>query len=186
MTKETMKAVFLDRDGTINQDDGYTHKIQDFRFLDFAIKGMQRFYNAGYGIFIITNQSGIARGYYNMHDINVLHSYVSEYLRGWGIQIEEFLVCPHHPDYTGPCNCRKPGNELLERAIDKYNVQRAGSWLIGDRLSDQLAATKSGLEFIRILGSKDDFPDETIEARDILEAYNIIQRYSTNVGDIHE
>lgn len=146
------KAVFLDRDGTINEDKGYTHKIDDIRFTGGALQGMRELHQRGFLLFVVTNQAGIARGMYSEEDVNNLHLWMNDIFMNQGFRIEEFLICPHHPDFTGRCDCRKPGNLLLEYAIEKYNLDRQSSWMIGDRASDYEAAKKSGLNFIGVDG----------------------------------
>lgn len=169
------RAVFFDRDGTINRDRGYTYRIQEFEFLPQAVEGLQKLSQAGYRLFVITNQAGIARGYYTMEDVLCLHEWMAQGLSEQGVQIVRYLVCPHHPDFTGPCACRKPGNALLEEAIEAYQLDRDVCWMIGDRESDQGAAKRSGLRFIGVAESATtEFAAGTIMARDLLTAAQVI------------
>lgn len=169
--QERRPAVFLDRDGTINCDNGYTHTISQFRFLPSAVEGLKILFSKGYSLIVITNQAGIARGYYTIEDVRRLHQWVDKQLIIHGVQILEYLVCPHHPDFTGICACRKPGNILIEKAINNFNLERNMSWLIGDRQSDKEAAHRSGLNFIGVKNkSVHDFGEDTSVVNNLLEA----------------
>lgn len=169
-------AVFLDRDGTINYDQGYTHKISEFEFLDGVVDALSHMSEAGYLLFVVTNQSGVAKGYYTMEDVNVLHEWVAERLSQYSISITDFLVCPHHPDFTGACACRKPGNLLIEKAIIRRRIDRANSWMIGDRVSDYEAAKSSLLRFIGVKNKLhlEEFPYEVPTVSDLTAAWRLI------------
>lgn len=135
------KAIFLDRDGTINVDKKYVHKIDDFRFLPGVIDALQCFIKAGYILIIITNQSGIARGYFTENDYKRLMEWMDTQLRQWGIIITDTYYCPHHSEalikeYRKDCECRKPGISLFEQAIKKYKIDVGASIAIGDRARD--------------------------------------------------
>jgi len=112
------KAVFLDRDGTINVDKAYVYKIADFEFLPGAKEALSLLADAGYRLVIITNQSGVARGYYTEDDVRVLHDWLLETLAREGIGIAGIYCCPHHPEaqieaFRMDCGCRKPGLGLF-------------------------------------------------------------------------
>ena len=130
-------AIFLDRDGTINVEKNYLHLAKDWDWIPGAIDALSRFKLAGYLIVVISNQAGLARGYYRESDILDLHTWVNRQLSSSHAKIDAFYFCPHHPDYsTGGCDCRKPLPGLILRAAEKWNIDIPGSWMIGDKLSD--------------------------------------------------
>ncbi|MCR5587732.1 MAG: HAD family hydrolase, partial [Lachnospiraceae bacterium] len=121
------KAVFLDRDGTINVEKNYLYKIEDFVFLPGVIEGLKLLQDAGFLLIIITNQSGIARGYYTEEDFKILNNWMLNKLAENGINITKVYYCPHLPDakieeYRRDCDCRKPKLGLFYRAIKEYNI----------------------------------------------------------------
>lgn len=135
------KAVFLDRDGTINVEKNYLFKIQDFEFLDGAIDALKIIQDKGYRLIIITNQSGIARGYYSMDDFDTLTNWMKEYLLNRGVNIDAVYFCPHCPDglvkpYNSECNCRKPKLGLFLQAVKDFNLDLSQCIAIGDKIRD--------------------------------------------------
>ena len=139
-------AIFLDRDGTINIDKDYLHRIQDFEFISRVPEGLRLLQNAGYKLFIITNQSGIARGYYTEEDYKVLNDWLLSTLEEqYDVHITASYYCPHLPTshsgfvvdkYRMDCNCRKPKTALFERAIKDFDIDLGRSYAIGDKLRD--------------------------------------------------
>lgn len=134
-------AIFLDRDGTINQDRGYVYRIEDFAYIDGAVDGMRALGALGYRLVIISNQSGIARGFYSETDYHKLTAWMVDDLREKGILILGTYFCPHLPmgvvaKYTKECNCRKPNTELFYQAVEELNLTFKGSYAIGDKLRD--------------------------------------------------
>lgn len=135
------KAVFLDRDGTINLDKGYVHKIEDFEFLPNSLKALKLLESNNFCLILITNQSGIARGYYTEKDFQILNNWLLEFLGEKGIIITDVFYCPHMigskiKKYNKNCNCRKPGIGLFKNAINKYNIDIDNSYAIGDKIRD--------------------------------------------------
>ena len=135
------KAVFLDRDGTINVEKNYLYRISDFEFLPGAVEALQNLQAGGFKLIIITNQSGIARGLYGIDDFLVLNDWMKETLKGYGVCIDDVYYCPHHPSslidvYRVDCDCRKPKTGLFERAIVDYNIDLKKSFAIGDKIRD--------------------------------------------------
>ena len=131
---EKNKAVFLDRDGTINVDYGYVFKIKDLNFLPGTIKGLKKLYLAGYKLIIITNQSGIGRKIYTVSDYIKFNDCMLKQLLDEGIKIENVYYCPHTD--IDNCECRKPKLALFEQAIREYNIDLANSYAIGDKERD--------------------------------------------------
>lgn len=143
--KPQQKAVFLDRDGVLNEDVGYLYKIEDFKWQQEAPEAIQYLKSQGYFIVVVTNQSGIARGYYEEKDVHILHNWLNEELKRFHTQIDAFYYCPHHHEgvvqsYKIECNCRKPKAGMIETAIQEYQLDRTQSFLIGDKISDLTAA----------------------------------------------
>ncbi|NTV24284.1 MAG: D-glycero-beta-D-manno-heptose 1,7-bisphosphate 7-phosphatase [Nanoarchaeota archaeon] len=147
-----MKAVFLDRDGTINVDHNYVSKIDKFEFLPGAISGMRRFSELGYGLVIITNQSGIGRGLYTEEDYKTLMEHMKQMLRKEGIELLGEYHCSHLPEIK--CKCRKPGTDLIHQAMKDNNITAEGSFMIGDKTTDILAGKNAGLKTILVMTGK--------------------------------
>ena len=135
------KALFLDRDGTINIDKGYLYKIEDFEFIKGAVDALRIAQEEGYKLIIISNQSGIARGYYTENDFELLNNWMILELKSRGVHIDAVYYCPHLPDaiipqYRIKCSCRKPGISLFEKAAKEQSISFENSWCIGDRMRD--------------------------------------------------
>lgn len=135
------KAVFLDRDGTINVEKSYLFKIEDFEFVPGVINGLKMLQDAGFLLIIITNQSGIARGYYTEDDFLILNNWMLNTLNKYDIHITNTYYCPHHPNakvekFRINCDCRKPKLALFQRAIRDFNLNLSQSYAIGDKIRD--------------------------------------------------
>lgn len=128
------KVVILDRDGTINRDFGYVYKKEDLEFLPGAIEGLKKFSDAGYKLIIITNQSGIGRGYFTVEQYLDFNNYFIEQLKSKGIIIDKVYYCPHGPESN--CECRKPKLKLFYDAIKEFNIDLDNSYVIGDKERD--------------------------------------------------
>jgi D-glycero-D-manno-heptose 1,7-bisphosphate phosphatase len=137
------KTVFLDRDGVINEEIGYLHKIEDFKFIRGIFDACLHIQSKGYQIIIITNQSGIGRGYFTTDDFVVLNHWMLQQFQKQNIHITDVLFCPHNPNSN--CNCRKPKPGMLLSAKLKYNIDMEKSWLIGDNENDIKAANFAGI-----------------------------------------
>ncbi|MBE7620660.1 HAD family hydrolase [Gluconacetobacter entanii] len=143
-------AVFLDRDGVINVDVGYPHRIKDFEFIAHAPQAIARINASGRLAVVVTNQSGIARGLYEEADAEAFNAHIQEQLRPWGAHVDAFYLCPYHPDatvarYRADHPDRKPRPGMIERAIRDLGIDRAASFLIGDRTTDIQAAQAAGM-----------------------------------------
>lgn len=135
------KAIFLDRDGTINVEKHYLYRIEDFEFMPGSIDALKKLQEAGFMLIIITNQSGIARGYYSEEDFNKLNSWMLNYLESKGVKITAVYYCPHLPEakimrYRKSCQCRKPLLGMFEKAVSDYNIDLSQSFAIGDKMRD--------------------------------------------------
>jgi D-glycero-D-manno-heptose 1,7-bisphosphate phosphatase len=150
--KKKNTAVFLDRDGVINYDLGYVVKFKKFKWTKNIFSTLRYINKKKNYLFIITNQSGIARKYYTIDEFFDLHTKIKKFLLKKKIFIDEVFFCPHHPNYGSKkfkkkCRCRKPGNLLLEKAIFKWDIDRNKSLMVGDKISDFKCAEKSKLKF---------------------------------------
>ncbi|WP_457561090.1 D-glycero-alpha-D-manno-heptose-1,7-bisphosphate 7-phosphatase [Caminibacter sp.] len=143
-----MRAVFLDRDGVINDDFGYVGRVEDFKFKEGIFELLRLLQQFGFVIFIVTNQSGIARGYYSEKDFKILSAWMINELKKEGIEIKDIRHCPHHPDITGECECRKPKPGMILDLAKKYNVDLENSVMIGDSDIDIEAAKNAGIKKI--------------------------------------
>jgi D-glycero-D-manno-heptose 1,7-bisphosphate phosphatase len=138
-------AAFLDRDGVLNVDHGYTHRPEQLEWIDGAPEAVRLLNEAGYFVFVVTNQSGVARGYYGEDAVKSLHAHMQRNLAPLGAHIDAFYYCPHHPEGTikslaVACRCRKPGPGMLEQAASEWPIDRDASFMIGDRDEDVAAA----------------------------------------------
>ena len=184
------KAIFLDRDGTINVEKDYIYKSEDLVFEEGTIEALKTFKNLGYILIVISNQSGIARGYFTEEDLNIFNNNMNEILKKNGVEITEFYCCPHHPDgigeYKKVCECRKPNNKMIEDAIKKYNIAREKSYMIGDKTSDIGAGLKSNLKTVLVktgYGLKDMEKidkNETLVCENLKDFSEILKREKLN------
>jgi len=154
------KALFLDRDGVINQDLKYVHKIEDFIFNSDIFKICKFFLDREYLIFVITNQAGIARGYYSLDDFKILDSFMIEEFKKRDITVTKTYFCPHHPDFTKECECRKPKPKMLFDAESEFDLDLKNSVLIGDKPSDIEAGVNANLKYNFLVKSVYDLKDE--------------------------
>ncbi|HXE58081.1 MAG TPA: HAD family hydrolase [Gemmatimonadales bacterium] len=138
------RAVFLDRDGTIVDDPGYPRDPACVRLLPGAAGAIARLNRAGLRTIVVTNQSGIARGLLSEEDYRAVETRVDELLAREGARLDAHYFCPHLPEITGPCECRKPGVALYRRAADRFGIALGESWWVGDRLRDILPARTLG------------------------------------------
>ncbi len=144
-----VKAVFLDRDGTITLDTGHVHKIEDLDFLPNAIPALKLLQNAGLKLFVVTNQSGIGRGYFAEEDYHKVNEHMIAGLKKQGIVLHEVFYCPHHPD--DDCECRKPKTKMFELAAEKHNIQLKKSYVVGDKTMDVMLGKNAGSKTILVL-----------------------------------
>ncbi|MBF0500938.1 MAG: HAD family hydrolase [Candidatus Riflebacteria bacterium] len=157
------RAIFLDRDGTLNPDPGYISRPEDFCLFPGVGENLLRLRNAGYLLILVTNQSGIARGLILPQSLCEIHSKLQTELGTVGAGFDRIYVCPHHPDFPrwgkSECDCRKPASGLVLRAIADLDIDPARSFVIGDRKSDVRMGLAAGV-FPILIGRK---PEEEIE-----------------------
>lgn len=145
------KAVFLDRDGVINIDNGYVSQIDDFQFIDGVIEACQTLKEKGYLLVVITNQSGIARGYFSEEQFHTLTEWMDWSMADRGVDLDGIYYCPHHSEkglgeYKVDCSCRKPKPGMLLNAIEDLNIDIENSFLVGDKVSDLQAGLAAGIK----------------------------------------
>ena len=128
------RALFLDRDGIINVDYGYVSKIEDFQFMEGIFELLHLFIDKGYLLFVVTNQSGIGRGYYTQTDFDTLTEWMINSFEKKQIPIQKVAYCPHAPEEN--CHCRKPQTGMVDDISKQYPIDMTHSWLIGDKQSD--------------------------------------------------
>lgn len=143
-------AVFLDRDGTLNVEKNYLYRVEDWEWIPGAIEAIRKFRDHGFKVIVITNQAGIARGYYGEDDVRKLHEAVNAMLAREAAQIDAFYYCPHHPEFGGPCECRKPSPALIRQACAEWNIDPSRSVLVGDKIIDVRAALAAGVRPILV------------------------------------
>lgn len=172
------KCLFLDRDGVINKDIGYVYKPEDIEFIPGIFQLCQAFQKNGYIIIIVTNQSGIARGFYSEDNLHKLNNWLQQIFNQQHITITDILHCPHHPDITGPCECRKPEPGMLLTAIKKYRIAPQFSMMIGDKESDMIAASKAGIP-TRVLLLEDQKKQTSLATLQVSSLIEIINTLNT-------
>ena len=156
-TLDPTKAVFFDRDGTLNVEVGYLYEFEKFKWIDGAIEAVKFCNDNGYLVIVVTNQSGVARGYYTEADVAELHRRMNEELNKHGAHIDDFFYCPHHPggaiaQYSIDCKCRKPKPGLIEEACRKHDIDKSKSLMIGDMPRDVECATNAGVRGVLFTG----------------------------------
>ena len=163
------KAVFFDRDGTLNVDVNYLYKIEELCWTENALAALAYLHERGYLVFVVTNQSGIARGYYSVEEMEKLHAYMRGEAERAGGAIEKFYYCPHHKDgvlaeYSVECSCRKPKPGMLLQAFAEYDLDKEACFLVGDSDRDVEAARSAGIRGYKYgQGSLLDFVRKIVE-----------------------
>ncbi len=175
-------TIFLDRDGTLNEEVHYLHRTEDLRFLPTVIEALRLWNQAGFRVVVVTNQAGVARGYYSEEDVRKLHEYMNRLLAAEGAHIDRFYYCPHHPEYgvgcyKKQCRCRKPDTGMFEQAEQDEAVDKEHSYMIGDKwidiesgfrfgLTTALVGTGYGKEMFDEYQNKDKVQGRTEEAKE--------------------
>ena len=174
----TLKTIFLDRDGVINKEVNYLHKIEDFEFIDGVFETCQYLENLNYKIIIITNQSGISRGYYSEKDFQIITNWMISEFKKNDINILDVFHCPHLPESN--CNCRKPKPGMFLEAKYKYDIDIENSWLIGDKEVDIIAANSAGITNTILVKSGHKINEADSNAKYILDSIHQSNQVITN------
>ena len=162
------KAVFLDRDGVINEEVGYLHKIKDFKFIHGVFDSCNHFLSLGYQIVIVTNQSGIGRGLYKEEDFHILNQWMLDNFEQEGVRILDVFFCPHGPN--DDCYCRKPKPGLFKDAKEKHDIDMNKSWMIGDKEADIEAANNAGISQTILVRSGHIIDEDATKSKYILDS----------------
>lgn len=140
------KAVFFDRDGTINVNYGYVYKKEQLEFVDGIPEIIKDYNEKGILVVVVSNQAGIARGLYTEREMHDFNNYMNQQLQDiYGAHIDKFYFCPHHPEFTGKCDCRKPSSGMFFRAAKELDIDLKNSVMYGDKESDMIAAKNAGI-----------------------------------------
>lgn len=191
-----MNVIFLDRDGTINQEVDYLYKINEFRFIEGTIEALKIFSELGYKVIVISNQSGIARGYFQEDDILNLHNYINNQL-SFSTELGQktnliysYYYCPHHPkgiikEYAIKCDCRKPGIGMIKKAIEDLNelglaVDLERSFIVGDKESDVIAGENASIRNKILLRSGHKIDENNTVANNV---FNNLYEFAQNLKD---
>ncbi|MEA2013893.1 MAG: D-glycero-beta-D-manno-heptose 1,7-bisphosphate 7-phosphatase [Thermodesulfobacteriota bacterium] len=179
------KAVFLDRDGTINEEVSYLDSLEQLRIFPAAFDAVRMINEAGMKAVVITNQSGVARGLFDEDFVNAAHTRINEMLQKKGSFIDRFYYCPHHPTegggvYKTDCDCRKPEPGMILMAAEEMDIDLSKSYMVGDMPKDIEAARAAGVKGILVrteYGEKGTYAGSPVYvARDILDAVNWIMK----------
>ena len=167
------KAIFLDRDGVINIDKSYVYKKEDFEFCEGVVEVLKHFQSLGYLLIIVTNQSGIGRGYYSEEAFQELSQWMSDALLENDIKINAIYHCPHAPEEG--CECRKPRSGMFYKAIEAFDIDVKDSWMIGDKISDIQAANGAGVSKTILLAHNKGKSEAKYCVNFLLDTINIIK-----------
>lgn len=148
-------AVFMDRDGTVNEQMGYVNHLSRFVMLPGSAEAVRLLNQHGFLAIIVSNQSGVARGYFPVELVYDVHAHMEMLLKQEGAVLDGVFFCPHYPggkvsEYGRPCHCRKPRTGLIEQACGQFEIDMAGSYVIGDRCTDMELASRAGLKGIMV------------------------------------
>lgn len=183
MSERARPCVFIDRDGTLNVEKNYLHRYEDWEWIPGSVEMLGQLRAAGFLTIVVTNQAGVARGYYDEAAIARLHACVDEELRAAGSGIDAYYHCPHHPEHgtVRDCDCRKPAPGMLLDAQRQWNVELRDSWMVGDKLSDIEAGLAAGVRCVLVRTGygqteQDRCPPGVFVAADFAEAGGLILR----------
>jgi D-glycero-D-manno-heptose 1,7-bisphosphate phosphatase len=177
-------AVFLDRDGTLHRDAVYMIRFEDFEPLPGVEEALRLLQAAGYRLFGVTNQSGVARGYFPLAEVHALNDRIRGYFRAHGAEIEEIAVCPHLPgapvaEYDRDCDCRKPRPGMLLDLARRHNLDLSRSYMVGDMPRDVLAGLAAGTKAVLIPG---DSPAPELDSTGFLKEFSTLLEFAKSVA----
>ncbi|HKL87665.1 MAG TPA: HAD family hydrolase [Salinibacter sp.] len=177
-------AVFFDRDGTLNEEVNYLHKIENFEWVSGAPQAVKRLNDLGIPVLVVTNQSGVARGYYTEDDVDRLHAWMNEELAEVNAKVDAFYYCPFHPEgtvekYRALSHCRKPNPGMFEEAIGEWGVDPTRSFVVGDKNTDLIPGNELGMTTILVRTGHGASEDDTVAdhlVADVGAAVELIER----------
>ena len=191
------RAVFIDRDGTISEEVGYINHVSRFRLFPYSAAALKQLHDNGYLAIVVTNQAGVARGYFSEEMVQAIHKQMTKDLESSGARVDAIYYCAHHPTVGEPpyqldCDCRKPKPGLLLRAARDYDIDLANSWMVGDRYSDIELAANAGVKSALVLSGygrgewehqRDNWTTQPdLVAEDLLAAVNQIGNLDTTAS----
>ncbi|MCK6543850.1 HAD family hydrolase [bacterium] len=155
MGMQAKPAVFFDRDGTLNVEKNYLYRPEDFEWISGAQEAVHLLNEAGFLVFVITNQAGVARGFYSEQDVNRLHDFMADQLEQKKAHMDAFFYCPHHPEgtipeYTKLCDCRKPASGMIRQALMRFDIDLNTSFVVGDYKSDIELANREAIRSVLV------------------------------------
>jgi D-glycero-D-manno-heptose 1,7-bisphosphate phosphatase len=177
-SKKTNKAIFLDRDGVINKEISYAHKIESFIFIDGIFEACKFFLKLDFKIIIITNQSGISRGYYNENDYQKLNNWMLSKFIDQNVSILDVFHCPHLPESN--CNCRKPKPGMFFLAEKKHKINLGKSWMIGDKETDIEAANYAGIVNTILIENSENISGKETNAKFVIKSISSSEKIISN------
>lgn len=186
---KSRKAIFLDRDGTINRNTEYLIDFANFELLPGVESALQIFQKLDFRLFVVTNQSGVARGYFSYQAVIDLNQKIQEFLQTRGIPIVELVVCPHHPDgkilkFKSDCLCRKPKPGMLRYLETKYNILMPESYMVGDAGRDVLAGIHAGTHAVLIKPNGDSSGKwDRVDSQANIKEFESLLDFATNLKD---
>jgi histidinol-phosphate phosphatase family protein len=148
-SKANSRAVFLDRDGTIMEDSNYVGRVDRVVLIPSAMQALRRLHEAGFKLFIVTNQSGVGRGFFSREAVEEIHAHLDEQFATQGVSFDHYYVCPHHPEDN--CDCRKPKPKFLREAAAEYGLDLERCFMVGDRPSDIQCGINAGTKTVLVL-----------------------------------
>ncbi|HTY12660.1 MAG TPA: D-glycero-beta-D-manno-heptose 1,7-bisphosphate 7-phosphatase [Candidatus Omnitrophota bacterium] len=173
------RAVFLDKDGTINEDPGYVSHYRDVKILPHSAEAIKLLNEAGYKVIVITNQAGVARGYFGEDMLQAINKTMQKHLLSKGAYIDDIYYCPHHKEhghypYRRECECRKPGTALFKKAAKRHDIDLSRSFMVGDHSGDIEGGNKAGAKTVLVLTGHEKISDMKVKpdhvADNLLEA----------------
>lgn len=181
---EKRRAVFLDRDGTLNKEVNYLHRTENFEWLEGAPEAVKRLNALDICVIVVTNQAGVAHGYFEEKDVENIHEHIQVELKSYGAEVDSFYYCPFHPDgevekYRKKSKFRKPGTGMYKKAIEEWSVSPTESFVVGDKDSDLVPGNELGMDTIKVKTGHDEDGNEKIEdytVKDILGAVKLIEK----------
>lgn len=186
---EKKKALFLDRDGVVNKEKDYVHKVEDFIFIENIFETCLLFQSLGYEIFIVTNQAGIGRGYYTVEDLEVLNSWMCNEFDKRGVNLSGLYFCPHHPqhglgDFLVDCECRKPQPGMILTAAEEHGIDLCRSIIVGDKESDIEAGRLAGVGKCILVRSGHKVSEDLTKADYVVDSLGDVEFFKDLASDL--